>query len=735
MPRVTIDGIEYEVRDGRNMLEAALDNGLNLPYFCWHPAMGSVGACRLCAVKAYKDENDTKGKIVMACMTPAIDGARISMNDPEAIEFRRYVIEWLMNNHPHDCPVCDEGGECHLQDMTCMTGDVYRRYRFKKRTFRNQYLGPLVNHELNRCIQCYRCVRYYRDLAGGRDLNVFGIHNNLYFGRDEDGVLESEFSGNLVEVCPTGVFTDKTYDRHYTRKWDLESAPSVCIHCGLGCNTIPAARQGLLRRVTARFNGDVNGYFLCDRGRYGYEVVNGKSRVESRESGVQVRVGYHSIREGRGRRRVAESVVGIELCSEAARRGRQLLHRAFRVRSRRAELALKILKNGPARTPSLAEVERADVILVLGADPTNEAPMLDFAIRQAMRKAPLDIARKLKIPDWDANAVTNALQNATGKLYIVSPWRIKIEGICGEHFHGAPSDIADFASRINDTVRTGWAESDSLPARIAKDLAEAHKPLIITSISAGPEIVKSAANIAWTIREHGKDCWLSIISPEANTIGAAMLGGLSADDALAKIESGEADTLIVLENDLTRRVTSDTLESALAKVKNLIVLDLIQTPLTKLAHILIPTPAWVETNGTFVSSECRAQRFFEVFVPGTEPEPAWRSLQSMGTGTNWAIYEDILGDLAVDHPALAGACDAAPHADLALTGGPESRPHAPSLFGPNSQGRRSHHLRAYAAGRPCHAIHPFDGGRSERRPRPAGPTLLVSRLELREFDQ
>ena len=139
-----------------------------------------------------------------------------------------------MINHPHDCPVCDEGGECHLQDMTVMTGHNYRRYKFRKKTYRNQYLGPFVNHEMNRCIQCYRCVRFYRDYAGGKDFDVFGSQNRIYFGRYQDGPLESVFSGNLVEVCPTGVFTDKTLKKHYTRKWDLQSAPSICSFCGVG---------------------------------------------------------------------------------------------------------------------------------------------------------------------------------------------------------------------------------------------------------------------------------------------------------------------------------------------------------------------------------------------------------------------------------------------------------------------------------------------------------------------
>ena len=229
MATIFIDNIPYQVQDGQNLLSACLSLGFNIPYFCWHPAMHAVGACRMCAVKQFRDENDTRGSIVMSCMAPAADGTRISIDDNDVREFRAGVIEFLMINHPHDCPVCDEGGECHLQDMTVMSGHVYRRYRFKKRTYRNQNLGPFINHEMNRCIQCYRCVRFYRDYAGGRDFNVFGIHDRIYFGRYSDGTLQNEFSGNLVEVCPTGVFTDKTLRKHYTRKWDCRQ-PLQFVH-------------------------------------------------------------------------------------------------------------------------------------------------------------------------------------------------------------------------------------------------------------------------------------------------------------------------------------------------------------------------------------------------------------------------------------------------------------------------------------------------------------------------
>ena len=268
-----------------------------------------------------------------------------------------------MLNHPHDCPVCDEGGECHLQDMTVMTGHAYRRYTGKKRTFRNQDLGPLVNHEMNRCIQCYRCVRFYRDYAGGRDFDAFGLRNQVYFGRPEDGVLESEFSGNLVEVCPTGVFTDKTLKEHYTRKWDLQTAPSICVHCGLGCNTIPGERYGTLRRIRNRYNGEVNGYFLCDRGRYGYEFVNSERRVrrplyrQDRSAEAAPVEREEALRLAASLIGDGESVIGIgspRASLEANFALRTLVGRTTstpacrRPSRRRVQQALEILQKGPA---------------------------------------------------------------------------------------------------------------------------------------------------------------------------------------------------------------------------------------------------------------------------------------------------------------------------------------------------------------------------------------------------
>ena len=586
MPTIDVDGREYEVPGDKDLLAVLLDLGFNVPYFCWHPAMGSVGACRQCAVKVFRDESDEKGRIVMACMTPVADRMRVSVDDPEAVGFRRRVIEWLMTNHPHDCPVCDEGGECHLQDMTVMAGHVYRRFRGRKRTYRNQHLGPFVNHEMNRCIQCYRCVRFYRDYAGGRDFDVFASQNHVYFGRFEEGALESEFSGNLVEVCPTGVFTDKTLKEHYTRKWDLETAPSICVHCGLGCNITPGARYEMLRRVHARFHPEVNGYFICDRGRYGYEFVNHPHRLRRPEAG---RIERRSLSWNAA---LAEAVAGLKSCRRVVGIGspRASLEANYALQALVGEqafspglstadhdglgLALAILRDGPARSASLADVESADAILVLSTDPTHEAPMLDYAIRQAAHQAAREIAAKLRIPDWNDYAVRDAVQQERGALYLASVAPMKLDDIATESWRLSPPELAALAWAVDRAVRGQAGDEKTPAARIGQAMAAAKQPCVVVSAGGDKELLRAAGNIAYTLslrREH--PCLLSIVVPECNSVGVALLGGRRLTELLHEIQSGEADGLIVLENDLFRRAPAGPVAAALAALRYLVVID------------------------------------------------------------------------------------------------------------------------------------------------------------------
>jgi len=214
-------------------------------------------------------------------MTKVTENMRVAIEDPDAQAFRKGICEWLMVNHPHDCPVCDEGGHCHLQDMTVMTGHDYRRFRFKKRTFTNQNLGPFINHEMNRCITCYRCVRFYRDYAGGNDLEAMAAASHVYFGRSSDGHSKT-ISAEIWSRCARPACSP-------TRPWpstmcasvDLQTAPSVCVHCSVGCNIIASERAGVVRQIVNRYNSQVNGYFICDRGRFGYGFVNSPQRLQN----------------------------------------------------------------------------------------------------------------------------------------------------------------------------------------------------------------------------------------------------------------------------------------------------------------------------------------------------------------------------------------------------------------------------------------------------------------------
>ncbi len=467
MPTIYIEGRPYEIQAGQNLLHVCLSLGFNIPYFCWHPAMGSVGACRLCAVKLFKDEKDQTGKIVMACLTPAADGTRISIQDPEVMRFRARMIELLMTNHPHDCPVCDEGGECHLQDMTTMTGHIQRRFRFKKRTYRNQHLGPFIRHEMNRCIHCYRCVRFYQEYAGGTDLAAFGAHNHVYFGRQADGPLESEFSGNLVEVCPTGVFTDKTASRHFTRKWDLQTAPSICVHCGLGCNTLPAERGGELRRIRNRYNADVNGYFICDRGRYGYPFVNHPRRIRrpllKSPPDNALKVAAEPVSKDSLLKRLADlldagtAVIGIGS-------PRASLEANFALRTlvgppnfylgmsaqdyELVDLAIDMHRNGPARSPSLRDLELADAMLILGEDITNTAPMLALSLRHWLRRRPTAEEIRLGIPVWNDAAIGEIVHEEPSPLYVATTHATKLDAVAAAAVRAAPDQVTQLGFAV-----------------------------------------------------------------------------------------------------------------------------------------------------------------------------------------------------------------------------------------------------------------------------------------------
>ncbi|CAI8701239.1 NADH:quinone oxidoreductase subunit G [Pseudomonas sp. IT-P253] len=695
MATIHVDGKELEVDGADNLLQACLSLGLDIPYFCWHPALGSVGACRQCAVKQYTDENDKRGRIVMSCMTPATDGSWISIDDEEAKVFRASVVEWLMTNHPHDCPVCEEGGHCHLQDMTVMTGHNERRYRFTKRTHQNQQLGPFISHEMNRCIACYRCVRFYKDYAGGTDLGVFGAHDNVYFGRVEDGTLESEFSGNLTEVCPTGVFTDKTHSERYNRKWDMQFSPSICHGCSSGCNISPGERYGELRRIENRFNGSVNQYFLCDRGRFGYGYVNREDRPRQPLLANGAKLSLDEALDKAADLLRGRNIVGIgspraSLESNHALRelvGAEHFYSGIEAAElERIRLVVQVLKDSPLPIPNMRDIEDHDAIFVLGEDLTQTAARMALSLRQSVKGKAEDMADAMRVQPWLDAAVKNIGQHALNPLFIASLAETKLDDIAEECVHAAPDDLARIGFAVAHALDASApavegldAEALALAKRIADALLAAKRPLIIAGTSLGSKaLIEAAANIAKALKLREKNGSISLIVPEANSLGLAMLGGESVDAALQAVIDGKADAIVVLENDLYTRTDKARVDAALSAAKVVIVADHQKTATSDRAHLVLPAASFAEGDGTLVSQEGRAQRFFQVFDPkymdaSILVHEGWRWLHALRSTLlnqpiDWTQLDHATAAVASSMPQLARIVDAAPSAAFRIKG-------------------------------------------------------------------
>ena len=562
MPKLIIDNITVEVPAGTNVLEAAKQVGIWIPHFCYHPALGSVGACRLCAMKFL--EGPVKG-VQMSCMIPAQDGMVVSTTDGDAAKMRQMVIEWLMINHPHDCPVCDEGGECLLQDYTIAGGHGIRRYQGKKRTYLNQFLGPFIEHEMNRCIQCYRCVRFYQDFAGGNDFGVMGSAGRIYFGRFKEGQLESPFSGNLVDICPTGVFTDKTA-RFRARYWDYDMAPSVCANCSLGCNTIPAARYRELLKIMARRNDTINGWFICDRGRFEKYGVNDPARprvplIKGAEASWEValdalvqelatvikKYGTESVAVVGSPRLALEALSMLPSLAKSIGTG-SLCFFTDTGETEKATTATRLLQKDNAA--SMADVQDADAIIVMACDLLAEGSMMALAVRQAWRKG-----AKVFVMGGDAGPLTSELGITVGEADSLT--------------------AIPFAEFKRAVVICGTADTD--PATIGKAAVAGTRLAYLLS---GPNAFAAA-----------------LLSMEHNAI-----------DLQTAIASGKIKGIIAFEADIPAELLNDLAFTALA--------DYLPSPWVQKASIFLPVTTCIEMDGTFINNEGRAQRFKKVMTPG-----------------------------------------------------------------------------------------------------------------------
>ncbi|MFO7555503.1 MAG: NADH-quinone oxidoreductase subunit NuoG [Desulfobacterales bacterium] len=684
MPKLIIDEQEIEVPEGTKVIDAAEKLGIVIPRFCYHPALGSVGACRVCAVKFL--QGPFKG-VQMSCMIDAKDGMVVSTTDEEAVDFRKYVIEWLMLNHPHDCPVCDEGGHCLLQDLTIAGGHGIRRFQGKKRTYHDQYLGPLIRHEMNRCIQCYRCSRYYQEFAGYRDLGVMQIGSRVFFGRYEPGTLESPFAGNLIDICPTGVYTDKP-SRFIGRRWDYERSPSVCINCSLGCHTVVSARYRQIVRQEARFSEPVNGHFICDRGRYGFYYSGQDERPRHPQIQGKSASWENSIRAAfdelnRISREFGPSAVACVGSARSSLETQAALKRLCRTKGWQGpvygmdsdiqeKVKTAVSELDPDLAVSLRDLENADYILAVGIDPVNEAPMLAMAMRQAQRhgaKVALVDPRPIGLPFNFSH-----LPVPPRAMDLCLTFLLKSAA-------GPDARREDSDETVPGDSPTLWSPDQMAVAE--KDLARSLQPVIVCGTEIVPETVPGlAADLARHLRSIKKKAGLFYLFPGANAFGAALLfdNEISFENILTRIEAGAIRALVLVENDpyfnFPDRIR---LERAFERLDVLVVLDYLDSRKVQAADVFLPTMTLYETGGFFINQEGRAQkvpaafqggrpivqvsggdhppRLFREDIPGREARPAWQALADLAGGTSESgkkeRYTELMQWLVEVHPVFS----------------------------------------------------------------------------------
>jgi formate dehydrogenase alpha subunit len=406
MVTLTIDDKKITVEEGTTILKAAEKLGIEIPTFCFHDKLESVGACRMCLVEVEK-----MPKLQIACATAVSEGMVVRTDTPQVATARKGVLEFLLINHPLDCPVCDKGGECELQNHVFKYGSDRSRFIEEKRRFivdlKSKHddlaIGPQIIRNMNRCIVCRKCVRFMREIAGETDLGTFKRGSKTEINVLPDIPVNNPYSGNVVEICPVGALTSKSF-RYKIRVWQTETAPSICPHCADGCNVTSWSKDDKIYRITSRRNDYVDEGFLCDKGRFGYQFVNHPDRLKHpliRKNGKLSSVSwdeairfvvsqFKKIKEGWG----ADYLAGVG-SSKLTNEDNYIFQKFFRVmgtnnidhRANSKYLLpspdLKSKNRTYGMTNSINQIEKSKLIFVLGCDLEKEHPILNLRVMKA----------------------------------------------------------------------------------------------------------------------------------------------------------------------------------------------------------------------------------------------------------------------------------------------------------------------------------------------------------------
>ncbi len=667
MRKVTlvIDGREIEAIEGEMLVDAAKQGDVEIPVFCYEPKLGApVGACRMCMV-----EIEGMPKLQTACSTPVRDGMVVYTRNEQVQGAQNAVVEFLLVNHPLDCPVCDKGGECPLQDISMGWGGGRSRFTDAKRHFEKPIpLSPLIGIDRERCILCYRCVRFSQEVAEDSQLQLLERGDKSYVGTYDERPYIAPFHGNITELCPVGALTSYTY-RFRARPWDIEQAGSVCTLCPSQCNVSFTVRDEAVKRVLARDNPDVDDGWLCDKGRYGFEMLSGDARVRGpvlRSGGNPGEAGWPEAieRAASGLRSAGARTAAIvgDASNEEANLVQRILRQALgsaHIDSRPAagpqrEELIKLAD--PAISARVADIDTAGAVLVIGTDPLHSSPILDLRIRKAVRR--------------NGTALALATERPTA-----------LDGGAAAVARYAPGGVAGFLAELCAALAGG--DGSGPAAEVAATLAEAEDVVVVWGerigrAESGLAAIEGLLGLAEGLGMSSKDGSGLLEVPDlTNARGVREVGclpdagpgltetelGMGTAQIRAALEEGYLSAVILFGVDPLRDFADgDGWKRALSAAEVVIAFSMLENETTAAADVVFPLESHAEKDGTVTHPDGRLQRVRPSASRPGEVRPAWQLLAelaaALGHETGIESAPDALAAVAEAVPFYAGISDA-----------------------------------------------------------------------------
>jgi NADH-quinone oxidoreductase subunit G len=619
MPLITIDDKQIEVGPGATVMDAAREAGIYIPHFCYHKKLSIAASCRMCLVEVEKAP-----KPLPACATPVTDGMVVRSHSDKAIQAQKGVMEFLLINHPLDCPICDQGGECMLQDIAVGYGGVASRYAEPKRVVKEKDLGPLVATDMTRCIHCSRCVRFGQEIAGIMELGMPGRGEHMEVMPFLEHHVNSELSGNIIDLCPVGALTSKPF-RFNARSWELSRRKTVSPHDGLGSNLALHVKDNRVLRATPIDNEAINECWLADRDRFSYQALNSDERMTRpmvKDGGRWIEVDWQkALAQAIGALKVIRDTHGADAIGFLAsphqtveelhlfqKLARSLGGENIDFRVDRSDFSGQ-MAGVPWLGLPVAELNDLDRVLLIGSSIRKEQPLIAQRLRQSVKKgAQLNVVH---VADDDL------LCRVANKL-IAKP--SGLVGLLAQVAKAVGAEAPDVVVSEEARAMAASLMSGEKKAVLIGQLAQLHPHA--SELHALAQVIAKATGAT-----------LGVLAASANSVGAGVVnclpgqGGLNAGQMFN--QPRKAYVILGAEPDLGAGDTAAA-HKALEAAELVVVLSPFKTRSMDYAHVMLPVAAFAETAGSYISMEGRLQSFRAAVPPQGEARPAWKVLRVLG---------------------------------------------------------------------------------------------------------